>query len=435
MLNYAASSVQPLEGIDPRLDFSPDTAYVVVKTDPATTVVVTSDRRIIPWNETDLMEQGIIAPTNYPLLLEPRWTSASVGDFQSGAAAPDAAGVHRQVRNYLQKYLGLRHPAEYDLIACWIMGSYLKPLFKCYPILSFNAPHESGKSRCLEAISQLALNGKWFGEITPAAFRRFTESKLTFCLDELKDIGLKNESPMITILLNAYNGAEVALADSVRGGGWLPVVFKVTSPVAMGNLREIKNEALKSRTIQIRTQYDPSYKTAKLPGVFASEPAQIRDGLYSWMLSDWRLIRDSYETYPQIPELSAREMDSYQPLLAIAALVGPETVQALTGYAVADREEKSLAKKAVDDNLDLLQFLRDELEARGLREALPVIANRELADAYGRTNNLRVNYKRFLGMISALHVVADIRNRHGGKYIVFNRSEIDRQLQLIEAKS
>lgn len=435
MFNFLSSPSQPLEEIDPRLDFTKDTAYVGVKMATATRVVVTSDRRVIPWNETDLLEQGILAAANYPLLLETRWTPESISDFQNGAAAPDTTEVHRQVRSYLQKYLGLRHPAEYDLIACWIMGTYLKPLFKCYPILSFTAPHESGKSRCLEAISQLALNGKWFGEITPAAFRRFTESKLTFCLDELKDIGLKKESAMITILLNAYNGAEVALAESARGGGWLPVIFKVTSPVAMGNLREIKNEALKSRAIQIRTQYDPRYKKAKLPEASAEEPTQIRDWLYSWMLSHWQLIRDSYEAYPPIPELSAREMDSYQPLLAIAALAGPETVQALSGYAVAGREEKILSKKAVDDDLDLLQFLCDELESRGLTGDHPVIANRDLAEAYGEKNKLRVNYKRFLGMVNALHVVADIRNRHGSKYIVFDRAEINRQLQLIEAKA
>ncbi len=435
MSNNSAFLAQPVEGIDPGLDFTQETAFVGVKIPPATAVVVTSERRIIPWNEENFLENGILAAGDPPPLLEPRWTVESIREFQRGAAAPATAVIHHRVRSYLQKYLGLRHPAEYDLVTLWIMGTYLKPLFKCYPILSFNAPHESGKSRCLEAISQLALNGKWFGEITPAAFRRCAESKLTFCLDELNDVGLKNDGPLITILLNTYNGAEVAFADPVRGGGWFPVIFKVTSPVAMGNIREIKNEALKSRTIQIRTEYDPHYKSTKLPGVFASEPAQIRDGLYSWLLSDWKLIRDSYETYPQIPELSAREMDSYQPLLAMAALAGPETVQALTGYAVAVREKKILARKAVDDRLDLLQFLRDELEARGPIEALPVIANRELADAYSRKNHLRVNYKRFIEMICALHVITDIKNRHGSKYLVFDRSEIDQQLRLIEIKS
>ncbi len=370
--------------IDPRLDFTQDTAYVGVKIPPATAMVVTSERRIIPWNREDLWETGVLAAANPPALLEPRWTYQSIRDFQSGAATPDTAAIHHRVRSYLQKYLGLRHPAEYDLIACWIMGTYLKPLFKCYPILSFNAPHESGKSRCLEAISHLALNGKWFGEITPAAFRRCAEGKHTFCLDELNEVGLKNDGRLITILLNAYNGAEVAFADPVRGGGWQSVIFKVTSPVAIGNIQEIKNEALKSRTIQIRTEYDPGYKNTTLPGIYDSEPAQIRDGLYGWFLSDWQLIRDSYQIYPAIPELSAREMDSLRPLLAIAALVGPETVQALTEYAIAAREEKILAKKAVDDRLDLLQFLRGELEARCSAEALPVIANRELADAYNQ---------------------------------------------------
>lgn len=427
-------SAQPI-GINPMLDFTLDTAYVGVKIAPSNTIaVVTSDGRIIPWNEKDLTENNICSE-DCPAMLQPNWTKESINDFLNGAKPPASTEIHHRIRSYLRKYLGLRHPAEYDLITYWIMGSYLKPLFKCYPILFFNAPHESGKSRCLEVVSQLSLNGEWFGEITPAAFRRYAGSRITFCLDELKEIGLKNDSPLISILLNAYNSAKVAIADPSHNGGRLPTIFKVTSPVAIGNIRDIKNEALKSRTIQIRPEYDPGYKNTILPGIFDSEPARIRDGLYTWFLSHWQLVRESYQTYPEVPNLSARETDSYKPLLAIAALVGPETVQALIDYANAAREEKILSKKAVDDRLDLLLFIRDELEARGLVEALPIISNRILADAYGRKNNLRVNYRRFLEMVDTLHVVSDIKVRHNGRYLVFNRAEIDRQLRLIEAKS
>lgn len=425
---------QPIR-INPMLDFTLDTAYVGVKIAPSNTnAVVTSDRRIIPWNEKDLSENNIITQDS-PALLEPRWTKESINDFLNGAEPPASTEIHHRIRSYLLKHLGLRHPAEYDLISFWIMGAYLKPLFKCYPILFFNAPHESGKSRCLEVVSQLSLNGEWFGEITPAAFRRYAGNRITFCLDELKEIGLKNDSPLISILLNAYNSAKVAIADQVLNIGWQPTIFKVTSPVAIGNIRDIKNEALMSRTIQIRPEYDPRYKNTTLPGVFDSEPAQIRDGLYTWFLSHWRLVRKSYQTYPEVSSLSAREMDSYKPLLAIAALIGPETVRSLIDYATAAREEKLLSKKAIDDRLDLLQFIRDELEARGLVESFPLISNRILADAYGRKNNLRVNYRCFLGMVNTLHVVSDIKVRHHGKYIVFNRSEIDRQIRLIEVKS
>ena len=54
-----------------------------------------------------------------------------------------AAEIREQIRQYLQKYLGFVHPAEYDLLALWIMGTYLKPLFKCYPLLFFNAPEKN----------------------------------------------------------------------------------------------------------------------------------------------------------------------------------------------------------------------------------------------------------------------------------------------------
>ncbi len=445
MVNDTISPAQPFQRINPVLDFTEDTAFVGVNIPQETgknftgqAAVVTGDGLFIPWNGEDFFENHILPVINSPVFIEPRWSHESIAAFRGGAESPATTEIHQRVRAYLQKYLGLRHSAEYDLIAFWIMGTYLKPLFKCYPILFFNAPYESGKSRCLEAIGQLSLNGKWFGEITPAAFRRYVESKITFCLDELKDVSLKNDSPLISILLNAYNGAEVAISEPARKNGWLPVIFKVTSPVAMGNIQEIKNEALKSRTIQIRTEYNPSYKNINLPGVCQNEPAQIRDGLYCWFLRNWKLIRECYQTYPEIPNLSAREMDSYKPLLAIASLVSPETVKLLTDYAVAVREEKILVKKATDDRLDLLMFLKRELEARGMdgdSTQERAVSNRELADAWGQKNSQRINYKRFIGMVSELHVISDLKDYHGSKYFVFNRPEIDRQLQLMETKS
>lgn len=445
MINDTISPAHSSEGINPVLDFTEDSAFVGVKIPRETgktftgqAAVVTGDGRIIPWSEEDFFENHILPVINSPVFIEPRWSPESIAAFRGGAQCPDTTGIHQRVRAYLQKYLGLRHCAEYDLVAFWIMGTYLKPLFKCYPILFFNAPYESGKTRCLEAVGQLSLNGKWFGEITPAAFRRYAESKITFCLDELKDLGLKNDSPLISILLNAYNGAEVAISEPARKNGWLPVIFKITSPVAMGNIQEIKNEALKSRTIQIRTEYNPSYKNITLPGDRQNEPAQIRDGLYGWFLRNWKPIRERYQTYPEIPGLSAREMDSYKPLLAMASLVNPETARRLTDYALAVREEKNLVKKATDDRLDLLMFLKRELEARSLDGDCVqqrAISNRELADAWGRKNSQRINYKRFIGMVSELHVISDLKDYHGSKYFVFNRPEIDRQLQLMATKS
>jgi hypothetical protein len=137
-------------GIDPVLDFTDDEAWVAVKiaaakakTITGRVAVVTSGRRIIPWNEKSFLENDIATDKGCPILIEPRWSAASLRAYLSGAAPPATAEAFQSVRCYLQKYLGFRHSAQYDLAALWIMGSYLKPLFKCYPILFFNAPYKN----------------------------------------------------------------------------------------------------------------------------------------------------------------------------------------------------------------------------------------------------------------------------------------------------
>ena len=95
-------------------------------------------------------------------------------------------------------------------------------------------------------------------------------------------------------------------------------------------------------------------------------------------------------------------MDFYKPLLSIAVAAGPEVAEAVTEYDIAIKERKNMFRKAMDDRFDLLLFIKSELEAKGMLDELPVISNKELADAYGRKNNLRQNYKRFLEMVNTL---------------------------------
>ncbi len=443
MLDYSPTSVKPIVRINPVLDFSEERAFVAVNRGEGADqpgwgriTVLTSDREEIAWDEESLWEAGISAGSDRPRLLEPRWSTQSIEEFLGGAPQPDTAQIQGEIRGYLQKYLGFCHPAEYDLVALWIMGTYLKPLFKCYPILFFNAPYESGKSRSLEAISQLAFNGKWFGEISPAAFRRYgTEIKPTFCLDEVTEVGEKYNSALIGLLLNAYNSSEAILTGFSRYDGWQPELFKVESAVALGNAQEIKNKALQSRTIPIRTEYDPRFRNIDLPRTGHPEPVKIRDGLYGWSLSQWRSVRERYQNYPVVPALSAREIDSYKPLLALAALAGPEVEAALTGYAGAARQRNLMLKSTADDRHDLLAFLRHVLEVWRPGEEFPVIANKELADAYNSQNKLRLNYRRFLEMVAALRVVEEVRNYSGCRHLVLSLPEIERQLKLIESKS
>ena len=90
-------------------------------------------------------------------------------------------------------------------------------------------------------------------------------------------MGLRNDSPLISLLLNAYNSSEAVLSGPGHGSE----LFKVTSAVAIGNVQDIKNQALESRTLIIRTEYDPRFKDTNLPGAGEPEPSRIRDGLYS----------------------------------------------------------------------------------------------------------------------------------------------------------
>jgi hypothetical protein len=434
--------------INPILDFTNETAFITIKTllegNESKTlqeklIVVTSDREYFIWNDENQLGNNIISSCKRPSLnnIESRWSRKSLDAFLKGEMMPSSKEVFDSVSLHLMKYLGFQNEAEYAVVTLWIMNSYLKPLFKCYPILYFNAPYESGKTRCLEVVSHLSFNGKLIGQITPASFRRYGDSvKPTFCLDELEEIGEKDGSQIVSLLLNAFNSSESIVSNPSSNNGWEPTVFKVSSPIAIGNINGIRNEALRSRTIKILLQYDPRFKNTNLPGAFDPEVSLIRDQLYCWALNEWKHVNKQYSTLPDIIELSSREFDSHKPLLATASLIDESIVEYVKQFAISNKEKKMLIKKGSDEKLDLLNFLQAEFEERNFsNDDFPLISNRDLTESYNEKSSQRLNCKQFANMVTPLNILKDIKNYHGSKVYVFDRAEIEKQIKLIQIKS
>ena len=104
--------------------------------------------------------------------------------------------------------------------------------------------------------------------------------------------------------------------------------------------QDIKNKALESRTIIIRTEYDPRFKNINLPGADNPEPSQIRDRLYHWFLGNWQSVNDCYQTY----------------------------------------------------RYELLAFLKQQLDAKCPGQDFPLLTNKFLTDTYNSQNRMHLNW-------------------------------------------
>ncbi|MEK6879251.1 MAG: hypothetical protein AABY22_06555, partial [Nanoarchaeota archaeon] len=138
----------------------------------------------------------------------------------------------------LNKYLDLK-PEYYDIIALWIIGTYLHKQFVTFPYLYFNAMKNSGKSRALKLITCLSYNGELMNSISESVLFRTAEDH-TIGIDEAESIGKKEKGALRELLNSAYKqGAKVKRAFKVKGKereGYQIEEFNVFCPVVMANI-------------------------------------------------------------------------------------------------------------------------------------------------------------------------------------------------------
>lgn len=96
--------------------------------------------------------------------------------------------IEMNIIRYLKKYIYLRDPKEYAVIAAWVISTYFRDQFFYAPLLIFDGLTTSGKSTAIYAISQICYRGELFDSASgPAIAREIEDYGCTILLDEVLD--------------------------------------------------------------------------------------------------------------------------------------------------------------------------------------------------------------------------------------------------------
>ena len=159
---------------------------------------------------------------------------------------------HKKIIKILKEYMDIDEQ-YYNLVALWIMGTYLHKQFPAYPYLFFNAMKGSGKTRMLKIISNLAYNGKVAGSMTEAVLFR-TASKRSLCIDEFESMNAKGNENLKLLLNSAYKRGttieRMTKRKTPEGESQVVEEFEVYCPIAMANIWGMEN-VLGDRCISI----------------------------------------------------------------------------------------------------------------------------------------------------------------------------------------
>lgn len=164
-----------------------------------------------------------------------------------------SAEVYSDVYNFCRKQLILKED-EYHIITIWIMASWLVDDFQTCPYLCILAPKESGKTKALNVLSELAYRAVTTVSVTaPALFRAIETWHITLLIDEA-EYQIKQDTESGQALYGCLNGGYKRGSYAIRVEGdaslRLPATYDVFGFKAIAATK-IFHPTLESRSIVI----------------------------------------------------------------------------------------------------------------------------------------------------------------------------------------
>lgn len=279
-----------------------------------------------------------------------------------------------KLRNKILEYMDFtgkdqdKHNEMADVLSCWILATFCYPLFHWYPHLLFNAPKESGKTKCAYLCINLSFRGfdlGGSGGVSPAVmFRTIEGNRGTLLLDEYEQSNMPKENQaLVNQILNASASRDSYILRNVPVGNneWMPKRFPIFCPKIAANISGI-NETSLSRFISlswIKTTKDSDKGKRKPQKTEDTEMLHaLREENYLFMLEHFQEISQIYSSF-QLNHFSNRMEDNWLPLFVIAKFIDKAKTDCLNveGQLLKFIETtKEQASEAIDSMRDFLEI-------------------------------------------------------------------------------
>src|SRR3990167_1504697 len=180
-----------------------------------TSCIVTSNPSFWPLNEENMNDKRIFPRSGLPnLQLPSRWSHDRVENFVRNHAQKGDESDESDRDSRLPVFLKIRDLAidlfdfpkeeQSSLLALWIIGTYIYPIFDKYPFLNILGTKNSGKTKLQDFLRYLCFNAEKTDSISTSALFRLAESNMsTILIDEGERLTGYEADPDLRLLLNA----------------------------------------------------------------------------------------------------------------------------------------------------------------------------------------------------------------------------------------
>jgi hypothetical protein len=307
----------------------------------------------------------------------------------------DVKKYYDEIKNVLKNYIDMRED-YYDLIATWIIGTYIYEQFNTYPYLFINAMRGSGKTRLLKLVKSMACNGELVTSLREAVLFRTARGK-TLCIDEFESIHKKENTGLRELLNACYKkGIKVQRMRKVKkpeGEQQVVEDFEPYTPICMANIWGME-EVLGDRCITMILEKSRTNRVNRLIENFEDLVTinAIKQGLPAVLVSLCRYFdvkgicekwntyinyTTTYTTYTTLTTLTTldyskekalfdkiwdtningRNLELMFPLIIIAQSIGEDVVEKMLRICSELTKEKKEEEMVESKDVSLIEFI------------------------------------------------------------------------------
>lgn len=304
----------------------------------------------------------------------------------------DGSTVLDNIKEKFKFYIKLSHELEYVVAACFVLGTYLFPLFSYYGYLVITGEKGAGKGTCLDLLYRMCWNPtkKYISATEAVLFRTIQDQRPTLLIDEYHR-AIKNESSgnaIISILESGYEkDGVVPRMESGQDGTFKKVEYPVYCPKVIVTREPVEADDKGVKITVPKVTGDVKYSKRKIE--LEKDPffENVRLNIMKWIPYHDSEILNVYNEIEPTFKLGGRDFQVWAPLLAIAKVAFPNRYEELFKFA-----ETSVANKRSDNNekeavvLQALYLLYDAGKLQDGGNKVPrkesyEVSNRQIKDA------------------------------------------------------
>ena len=268
----------------------------------------------------------------------------SLGDY-----APNAAELLNRLSTRLKRHMVITE-AQADVIAMWILHTYVYQRFEHTPRLAIISPQKRcGKSTLLELLELLCCNPLHTDSTSEAALYRTVDSQeaVTLLVDEM-DSFMSTQSGVGNVLNSGFKFSGTTMRCMKVNDDHTPKRFRTFCPVAFASIGD-QSDTLMDRSVVIRLRRKTDAETVERIRPYREAIKQVGEAIAAWATN----VDLSQHLDPPIPGVFGdRQADISVGMLALADAAGgewPERARTALADLFKSAEEESDAAKLLAD--------------------------------------------------------------------------------------